>query len=348
MTGDPLDQLRLGDEPGRPDTRFVAGLRSRVVAALTTDLPTVSLPARSTAMTDASTNPTAASTTNPPAAGTLLPYLCVTGAADALAWYADALGAVETVRFTGDDGRVGHAEMTIGASRFMLSDEHPEIGVVSPTTLGGTPFALHLNVPDVDAVYERVVAAGATADRPPQDEAYGARSFNMLDPFGHRWMVQTPTGQVTEDELRERMPDYTITTSEQPAPPAQPGAETTAAADAGAPVEVGYASFAAPDTARAARFYGALFGWETEVGNMGDQYAHIHNTRLPMGLTPGPADEPPVLYFRVSSVDAYADRVRELGGQVIDRTTYDSGPNAVCIDDQGREFQLWEPAPGFE
>jgi predicted enzyme related to lactoylglutathione lyase len=67
-----------------------------------------------------------------------------------------------------------------------------------------------------------------------------------------------------------------------------------------------------------------------------------------MGLTPGPVDEPPVLYFRVADVAAYTTRVRELGGEVVSEATYDSGPNAVCRDDQGREFQLWSPAPGYE
>ena len=67
-----------------------------------------------------------------------------------------------------------------------------------------------------------------------------------------------------------------------------------------------------------------------------------------MGMTPGPVDEAPVLYFRVDDIATYTARVRELGGEVVSETTYDSGPNAVCRDDQGREFQLWQPAPGTE
>ena len=114
------------------------------------------------------------------------------------------------------------------------------------------------------------------------------------------------------------------------------------------PVEVGYLTFATPDTAVASRFYGELFGWVAEPGNAGEGYAHIGNTKLPMGLTPGPVDEAPVLYFRVDDVGAYAARVRELGGRSSARRRYDSGPNAVCRDDQGREFQLWQPAPGYE
>jgi PhnB protein len=144
----------------------------------------------------------------------LTPYLCVSPAAEAIEWYVRVLGAVEQIRYTGDDGRIGHAELTIGGARFMLSDEYPEVGVgvVSPTTLGGTPMSMHLEVPDVDAVYARVVADGAgRIGRPPHDEAYGARSFDVIDPFGHRWMIQTPIGDPTVAEIEEQMEGYTIT-----------------------------------------------------------------------------------------------------------------------------------------
>ena len=122
------------------------------------------------------------------------------------------LGAVEQVRYTGDDGRVGHAELSIEGATFMLSDEYPEVGrgVVSPTTLGGTPFAVHVEVADVDAVHARVAADGrARVGREPHDEAYGARSFDMIDPFGHRWMIQTPSG-----EMQDHVGGYTITRAE--------------------------------------------------------------------------------------------------------------------------------------
>jgi uncharacterized glyoxalase superfamily protein PhnB len=260
----------------------------------------------------------------------LIPYICVNDGVAALSWYADVLGAVELVRYTADDGRIGHAEMSIGGATFMLSDEYPEISVVSPTTLGGTPFSMHLTVPDVDAVHARVVSSGTEVERPPADEAYGARSFTVRDPFGHRWMIQTPTGTPSIGEIESDMPGYSITAA---APP---------------PVEIGYVTFSTPDTAQASRFYGELFGGATEPGNSGDQYAHIGNTKLPMGLTPGSTDDPPDVYFRVDDIARYTARVRELGGEVVSETSYDSGPNAVCRDDQGRQFQLWQPAPGYE
>ena len=80
----------------------------------------------------------------------------------------DALGAVESIRYTGDDGRIGHAEVLIAGANVMLSDEYPELEVVSPTTLGGTSMTLHVEVPDVDAVYERVAAAGARVPHRPR------------------------------------------------------------------------------------------------------------------------------------------------------------------------------------
>ena len=323
---DPLDQLRLPDEPVQPDRRFVIGLRAGIVAALdvldAASVPTVTLPERSTTVSDTTI------TTTPAVTAAVTPYICVNDGVAALRWYADVLGAVELVRYTADDGRIGHAEMSIGGATFMLSDEYPDFGVLSPTTLGGAGFSMHLVVPDVDAVHARVVESGTAIDRPPSDEAYGARSFTMRDPFGHRWMIQTPIASPTTEEIESGMPGYSITAA---APP---------------PVEIGYVTFASPDTARASRFYGELFGWATEPGN--DQYGHIGNTRLPMGLTPGPADEAPSVYFRVDDIARYTARVRELGGEVVSETTYDSGPNAVCHDDQGRQFQLWQPAPGYE
>jgi uncharacterized glyoxalase superfamily protein PhnB len=334
VTTDPFEQLRVDDQPGAPDRRFVAGLRNRIVAALeAAGLPTIDLPQRSTTVTD-----TATTTATPTAStSTITPYLTVAGAPAAIDWYVAVLGAVEQIRYTGDDGRIGHAELTIGGARFMLSDEYPDFGpgIVSPTTLGGTPFSMHVEVPDVDAVHARVTADGRSrVGREPHDEAYGARSFDMVDPFGHRWMIQTPIATPTIEEVQAASDGFTIT--------------APAEAAASAPVEIGYVTFGSPDTRVAAEFYGALFGWAAQPGPSGEEYAHIGNTALPMGLAPGTVDEAPTIYFRVDDIARYVARVRELGGAVISETSYDSGPNAVCTDVQGRRFQLWQPAPGYE
>ncbi|CAN5791621.1 MAG: VOC family protein [Ilumatobacteraceae bacterium] len=199
MTVDPFERLRPAD-PAPPDARFVNRLRQRLEAALDLgDVPIIDLPERTTTMTDTTT-------------ATITPYLCVSPAGDAIDWYRDHLGAAETIRYTGDDGRVGHAEISIGGAMVMLSDEYPELEVVSPTTLGGTPTTLHVTVPDVDATYERVTAGGARIAHPPKDEAYGFRGFSMVDPFGHRWMIQTPTGNPSLEEIQDQVDDYTITT----------------------------------------------------------------------------------------------------------------------------------------
>src|SRR4051812_25936333 len=102
----------------------------------------------------------------------ITPYLCVQDAAAAIDFYTEAFGAKENFRMTGQDGRIGHAEISIGGAAVMMSDEHPEINVVSPTTLGNTAVALHVLVPDVDAVCKAAVAAGAQAEREPEDQAY--------------------------------------------------------------------------------------------------------------------------------------------------------------------------------
>ena len=100
--------------------------------------------------------------------------MCVSDSAAAIDWYVAVFDAVETVRYVGDDGRIGHAEVSIGSARLMLSDEYPEIGVVGPQTLGGTPFTLNLNVDDVDAVWARAIEHGADAERPHRSAVRGA------------------------------------------------------------------------------------------------------------------------------------------------------------------------------
>ncbi len=138
------------------------------------------------------------------AASPLTPYLCVKGAADALDFYKKAFGATEALRITGTDGSIGHAEIEVGGALIMLSDEWPEGGVFSPTTVGGTCVTLHLYVPDVDAVVARAVDAQAAVERAIQDQPYGDRSATLRDPFGHRWMVSTKLEDVSKEEMERR------------------------------------------------------------------------------------------------------------------------------------------------
>ena len=121
----------------------------------------------------------------------LSPYLMVAGAADAIDWYREVFGAIETTRFVGDDGRIGHAELLIGRAVLMLADEYPELDLVGPIARGGTSVSLHLEVA-VDDTYARAMAAGASSVRGPEDQFHGNRNATIIDPFGHRWMLSQP------------------------------------------------------------------------------------------------------------------------------------------------------------
>jgi PhnB protein len=134
----------------------------------------------------------------------LSPYLCVDNAAGAIDFYCEVLGATERMRMAGPDGKLGHAELTLGESVIMLADEHPDIGFLSPLRIGGTAVTLHAYVEDVDAVFERALAAGAKSLRPAENQFYGDRSAQFEDPFGHRWSIATHVEDVDADEMARR------------------------------------------------------------------------------------------------------------------------------------------------
>ena len=134
----------------------------------------------------------------------LTPYLCVDGAAAAIDFYGKVFGATERMRMPSPGGKVGHAELQIDSSVLMLADEHPDIGVLGPKTIGGTPVTINLYVEDVDAVFDRAVTEGATATRAVEDQFYGDRSGQFEDPFGHRWNVSTHVEDVPPDEMAKR------------------------------------------------------------------------------------------------------------------------------------------------
>ncbi len=180
---DPLDVLRTPVRPVDPDPGFAADLRARVERALLA-------PERETM-----TTPTAPvrPTTTPVTAlrmHTLTPYLAVQDAERAVEFYVAAFGAVRRGEpIVMPDGRTGHVEVAIGDSVLMLADEFPEIGLAAPVTRGGPSQSLRLEVADPDAVVAAALAAGAAPDRPVQDRPHG-RGGSVLDPAGHRWMVE--------------------------------------------------------------------------------------------------------------------------------------------------------------
>ncbi|MGH7268110.1 MAG: VOC family protein [Candidatus Rokuibacteriota bacterium] len=136
---------------------------------------------------------------------TATPYLTVKGAAQAIDFYERAFGAQEVERMTGPDGKsVMHAEIKIGDSIVMLSDELPQGGCRSPQTLGGTTASIFLYVPDVDAAFKRALDAGAKAAMPPADMFWGDRFGKLVDPFGHEWGMATHKEDLSPEEIRKR------------------------------------------------------------------------------------------------------------------------------------------------
>jgi PhnB protein len=133
------------------------------------------------------------------------PYLYVDGAREAIDFYRSILGAEERMSMPGPDGKVGHAELTVGDSVIMLADEFQDMGAVGPKTVGGSPVTIHVYVEDVDDVFDRAVKAGSTVLRPVEDKFYGDRGGEFEDPFGHRWSIATHKEDVTPEEMQRRM-----------------------------------------------------------------------------------------------------------------------------------------------
>jgi PhnB protein len=144
------------------------------------------------------------------------PYLIVDGADEAIRFYERALGATEMLRLTmpvpnGVEaaGKIGHAEIRIGNSFVMLSDEWPDYGKLGPTARGGATSSLMVYVEDVDSAFERAIAAGGTVERAVENQFYGDRSGSFTDPFGHSWTLATHVEDVSEEEMNRRMKDFT-------------------------------------------------------------------------------------------------------------------------------------------
>lgn len=134
----------------------------------------------------------------------LTPYLIVREAARAIEFYTRALGAAEMVRMAEPGGRIGHAELRIGDCIVMLADEFPEVGAVSPQTLGGPGVTFLLYVENVDEAFARALTAGGRQLRAVKDQFYGDRSGSFEDPFGHHWTLATHIADVPPEEMRRR------------------------------------------------------------------------------------------------------------------------------------------------
>ena len=131
------------------------------------------------------------------------PYLICRNCESAIDFYKKAFGAEELFRI-GQPGMVGHAELKISNAIIMMADEHPQMGVTSPQTLGGTPVHLMIYVEDVDGFTEKAIAEGLEVVRPVSDQFYGDRSGQFKDPFGHIWAFATHKEDVSPEEMNER------------------------------------------------------------------------------------------------------------------------------------------------
>jgi PhnB protein len=132
---------------------------------------------------------------------TVTPHLVVGDASDASEWYAKALGAEERSRVPLPDGNVMTVELRFGDSAVMVASEFPEMGIVSPHTVGGTATVLQLYTEDVDALWTRALDAGAEVRHPLGEMFWGDRQGQITDPFGHRWNLAQHMRDVSPDEI---------------------------------------------------------------------------------------------------------------------------------------------------
>ena len=132
---------------------------------------------------------------------TITAHIVVRDAARAADWYRAVFGAEERGRLEVPGGKLMQLELRLGDSAVMLADEFPELGVLSPMSIGGTATVLHVSTDDVDAVWQRALDGGAEVRQPLQDVFWGERYGQITDPFGHRWGIAKRLREVPHEEL---------------------------------------------------------------------------------------------------------------------------------------------------
>jgi PhnB protein len=133
----------------------------------------------------------------------LTPHLVCKDGVRAIDFYKKAFGAEEQFRLTAPDGSLIHAQLRVGDSMLLLTDESPQMGTLSPKELGGSPVTIHVSVADADRSVARAIAAGATCVMPVKEMFWGARYGVLQDPFGHSWSVATQMKNLSHDEVRD-------------------------------------------------------------------------------------------------------------------------------------------------
>lgn len=144
----------------------------------------------------------------PPGYHTITPYITVTDTREAIEFYKRAFGAEEIYTMPGPDGKIIHAEIKIGDSIVMISDEYPDFGARAPVSVGCNTQSLMVYVPDVDASFERAVQAGAEPRRPVENMFWGDRYGQVTDPYGHKWQLATHVEDLTPEEIERRQAEF--------------------------------------------------------------------------------------------------------------------------------------------
>jgi uncharacterized glyoxalase superfamily protein PhnB len=324
---DPLDALHQPLAPLAPDPAFAAQLRHRIATALAEGDD------QGEPMTTIDTNDaTAATAVRRP---TLSPYLAVADARAAVAWYVDVFAGVAGESVEMPDGRLGHAEVRIGDSTLMLADEFPEMNLLAPTSRGGTTVSVVVDVSDVDATTEAARAAGATVEREPADMPYGFRAAAVIDPFGHRWLVEAPLAAAAAAPAPARpRPRTAHEVTDEHEVYTEPG-------------DIVYVTWQVKDEQRTARFFGELLGWTFRAGSVPNGL-QVDGANLMGGLW-GQGDEArndAKLMYHVPDIQTAVAKVRELGGTATEPELMPYGWSSDCADDQGMEFWLYTPAEG--
>ena len=135
------------------------------------------------------------------------PYLTCKNSAQAIDFYKSVFGAKEFMRMAGPDGKIGHAEIQIGDSHIMLADEFPGMSS-APTPGAKNPCGLFLYLENVDATFNRAVAAGAKVDMPLDNQFWGDRYGKLTDPFGHQWGLAQHVEDVSPEEMKRRSQEF--------------------------------------------------------------------------------------------------------------------------------------------
>lgn len=278
------------------------------------------------------------------------PYLSIRGAAAAIEFYKKAFGATEEPgsRFVQPDGRVGHAEISIGGARIMLADEFPEIGFKSPEAFGGSPVRLHLDVADVDALGRQVVAAGGTVVRPIADQFYGERTGSFRDPFGYTWTISTRKETLSTEEMQRRFNETSR-------------GQTAAAAPERKFIREGFHSITpylvVPGAADLIGFLKAAFGAEERfrIGRPGAENVIMH-AEVKIGdsmieladANPQFPPTPATLVLHVDDVDAAFRRAVENGATVLQPPAdQEYGARSASVADaSGNRWSISKPTEG--